>query len=209
MRRPVPKVDSLNLLDVLDKYVRTKGVKAAVFFGPYAHIGRTQAAYAPGLAFNFDILEALLSVAPAGEVKSRVLKGHLMTLQAKYDGLSNNSPFSKDLWSGHRADIISTMLCHLRRVRQDTIRARQMQHTATDADVLAVDKLCMLLELTDASAFEGSSPRDDTLSLPGSRACSRASYPGRDTCYYPVMARNLKREVSLDADGYLIFCLTV
>ena len=34
MRRPVPEVDSLNLLDVLDKYVRTKGVKAAVFSGP-------------------------------------------------------------------------------------------------------------------------------------------------------------------------------
>ena len=185
MRRPVPEVDSLNLLDVLDKYVRTKGVKAAVFFGPYEHIGRTQAAYAPGLAFNFDILEALLSVAPAGEVKQSVLKGHLMTLQAKYDGLSNNSPFSKDLWSGHRADIMSTMPCRLRRVRQDTIRARQMQHKATDADVLAVDKLCLLLELTDASAFEGSSPRDDTMSLPGSRACSRASSPGRDTAITP------------------------
>ena len=127
------------------------------------------------------------------EVKAQV---HMMTLQAKYDGLSNNSPFPKDLWSGQRADIISTMLCHLRRVRQDTIRARQMQHKATDADVLAVDKLCLLLELTDASAFEGSGPRDDTMSLPGSRACSRASSPGRDTCYYPVMARNLKREIS-------------
>ena len=114
------------LLGMLDKYVKTKGVKTAFFFGAYEHIGRTQAAYGPGLAFNFDILETLLSVAPAGEVKASVLKGHLMTLQAKFDGLSNNSPFSKDLWSGHKADIMSTMRCHLRRVRQDTIRARQM-----------------------------------------------------------------------------------
>ena len=47
MRRPVPEVDSLNLLDMLDKYVKTKGVKTAFCCGPYEHIGRTQAAYGP------------------------------------------------------------------------------------------------------------------------------------------------------------------
>jgi len=76
-RRPVPEMDSMELLVVLDKFVKATGIKQAFFFGPYEVIGRSQAVYAGGLAENYELLEAVLSVAPAGEVKASVLKGHI------------------------------------------------------------------------------------------------------------------------------------
>jgi len=196
-RKPVPEMDSIELMVVLDNFVKANGVKQAFSFGTYDVIGRSQAVYAGGLAENYDLLETILSVAPAGEVKASVLRGHLVKLALKYDGLTKNSPLSKDLWAGKAADTISTMLAHLRRVRLDIIRAKQMQHKATDADVIAVEKLCNLLELPDVPAFELSSPSDCT-SVVGSRASS----PGRDTCFYPAPSRKLQREVSLDDHGY-------
>ena len=40
------------------------------------------------------------------------------------------------------------------------------------------------------------------LAEPGSRACSKASSPGRDTCYYPSQVRNINTKISLDAESY-------
>jgi hypothetical protein len=177
MRRPVPEVDSMELLEELDKYVKSTGIKQAFYFGPYEVISRSQAAYGGGLAANSEILATVLRVAPAGEVKANVLKGHMMKLATRYNGLTQGSPLGMDLWAGKKADIILTMLAHLRRVRQDTPRAKQLQHKATDADVLKVEKLCNLLDMPHASAFEMPSPRDSAWSLPGS--CKAPSSPGR------------------------------
>ena len=101
-RRPVPDVDSQDLFEMLDNYVKTSGIRKAFFFGSYEIIGRAQAVYAGGLVENYDLLEGILKVAPAGEVKASVLKGHLIKLAVKYDGLTNQSPLGTDLWAGKK-----------------------------------------------------------------------------------------------------------
>ena len=176
-RKPVPNVDSMMLFDVMDNYVKVTGARTAFFYGPYENISKSQAAYGPGLAHNFLLLSELLKLVPAGEVKASVLKGSLLLLADKYDGLSNNSSIPAHMWAANRADGIITMLYHLRRVRTTTLRAQQLHHKATDADLLAVEQRCLLEEMPD--------PASASTALHKSHAGSRASSPGNVTCFYP------------------------
>jgi len=153
-RKPVPDVDPLRLLQVMDNYVKIKGVDNAFLLGPYEQITRSQAAYGPGLAKNADLLEALLSVAPAGKLKPLVLRRHLMTLASKYKFMSFSCPEVAKVLVRHKADCIMAMLQHLRRLRLSSARVREMKHKAVHEDILAVDKLYHLLELPNAPAFD-------------------------------------------------------
>jgi len=156
-RKPVPDVDPLRLLQVMDNYVKIKGVDNAFLLGPYEQITKSQAAYGPGLAKNADLLEALLSVAPAGKLKPLVLRRHLMTLASKYKFMSFSCPEVAKVLVRHKADCIMAMLQHLRRLRLSSARVREMKHKAVHEDILAVEQLCQLLELPNAPAFDSAS----------------------------------------------------
>ena len=112
-RKRVPDVDPSQLLVVMENYVKTKGVHKAFVFGSYDNMTRSQAAYGPGLAKNADLLSALLSVAPAGLFKSRVLGEHLMILATNHKLMPCMSPEAVKVLVSRKADCIMTMMCHL------------------------------------------------------------------------------------------------
>ena len=184
LRKPVPNVDSHDLLKVMEEYVNIKGANNAFVLGPYDRIKRSQAANGPGLSNNADLLSALLSVAPAGQVKAGVLRGHLMTLALKYKFMSSWCPQAAKVIVCHKADCIMTMLSHLRRIRMDSGRVREMQHKAAYADVLAVEKLCNMLELPHAPALDIASERGPVSPVAGltKHTCSTlwANYTAAD-----------------------------
>ena len=140
-------------------------------------IDRAHAAFAPGLAANYDILLVLLKLNPRAEFKPTVLVKAWLTCCKHYTGL-NASGLPDDMWAGRRADICGTMLCHTRRVRSDTLRMSQLKHKATASDMAMVQELVDMI-------VEG--------------AISREPSPAETVLY---TTRKLKVNVSLDEDGF-------
>ena len=168
------------LRGVLEQHVRHLGAKAALHFGAYEHIGRAQAIYAPGIRANQQLLRALLELSPTCTLKASSVKQCLVVLASTYPEL-NRSQLGLDLWSGERADKVGIMLHHLRRYKSDANRQRQAASKSTEEDLASVESLADLIDLAEPPAFQSSS------------SCSALSASA---------SRELKREVSLDSDGY-------
>ena len=179
----MPDVQAEALLAAMRLHVETLGVSRALFFGPYEHIGRSQAIYVPGLAANYTLLKTLLQQAPCGAVKASQLRDAFVNCSALYAGL-HTGPLSRDLWAGHKGDQVLTMLCHLRRYKVDQTKRRQTRANATDEELRLVDELCEMLQVV-ADGFTTGSSSSSCLSEGGT----------------PQPTRVLKREISLDSDG--------
>lgn len=170
-----------DVIDSLMDYVKKTGMKRGAYFGAYEMIDRTHAAFAPGLASNSELLQVLLKLNPKGEYKPTVLTKAWQACCKLFVGL-NSTGLPDDLWSGRRADICGTMLCHLRRVRHDGVKRSQLEHKASDADIGLIQDCLNMMEDCSKSA-----------------ASSREGSPAETVLY---ATRKLKMQVSLDEHGF-------
>ena len=122
VRTAVAAVLLQDLIDSLMEHVRKVGMKRGAYFGAYEMIDRTHAAFAPGLAACFDVIQVLLKLNPAAQFKPTFLVKAWLACCKQFVGL-NSTGLPDELWAGRRADICGTMLCHLRRVKTDGLDA--------------------------------------------------------------------------------------
>ena len=165
VRTAVQVIDEDALADSLLKHVEDMGVKDALNFSSYELIGKSHAVVAAGLAKNHCILKALLSVAPACEIKMSTLCKMMKRLLGEYPKLklhSRDKSYSDELWCGRRSDILCTMLAHLRRVHLSSLKYKEMKSKANVEHMEIVN--CLLGMIVCSKAAEGilSSPSHST-----------------------------------------------
>lgn len=182
-RQAVPRVDQALLDGVVQQHVVTHGRRTALCLGPYEFIGRCQAVSGAGIAHNEHLLDVLLDHFPQGELRASQLRTAVMKVAKQFPDI-NTTGLSDELWCGLKADKINTILAHLRRYNTDRLRQQQMRSKSTDADAAVVQRLADKLALLDTDGITGSSCSEVT---------PAASAPSK---------KKLKREVSLDADGF-------
>jgi hypothetical protein len=102
----------------MNEWCITQSNKKALFFGPYECIGSSQATSAEGLAFNAKFMQGFLSSIPSGYVVATALRSILIGLAQRKPGLQSGIA-DLQLWAGSRADVIMTILGHLRRLKRE------------------------------------------------------------------------------------------
>ena len=181
VRTAVAVVLLQDLIDSLIEHVRKVGMKRGAYFGAYEMIDRTHAAFAPGLAACYDVIQVLLKLNPAAEFKPTFLVKAWLACCKLFAGL-NSTGLPDELWAGRRADICGTMLCHLRRVKADGVRRNQLSHKATESDMSMVQDLIDMMDDGEKTS-----------------SASREPSPAETVLY---TTRKLKVQVSLDEDGF-------
>jgi hypothetical protein len=184
-RQKVADMSQPAVHELFQEHVKKHGVTQGLYFHEYELMDRSHAAGARGLGNNFTVLEQVLKLCPAAELKATMLTNVFTLLAKQYRGL-NATSLPDDLWAGRRGDILSTMLCHLRRIKGDLVRYKQLKHKATDSDM---DKVNVLLSLVRMSGHRDEETQSEAATM-------------APTVLYS--SRRLVRQVSVDSDGYPI-----
>ena len=136
-RQACPEVDVVKLTTQFDAWVEKHSEQSDVFnFGLYDGIGRTMAASSAGLHQNFSFLLMLLGVAPWGQINPAIVRSCFLR-HPKH----NLSTLRTDLWAGGRAERVTTMLNHVRRLKDSSDRLRQALQKATPLEIKSVKAL--------------------------------------------------------------------
>ena len=140
-RTPVPVVPRDPLQKALQRYA---AVAADPFnFGPYNFLQTSKGVNGSALLLASEFLNHILSVAPAGQIGSKVLQRALVSLQR--DNILARFPLGANVWQGigsfndryvsHWADVltarVTVVLNHLRRVRYNATKRRQCMGNLT------------------------------------------------------------------------------
>ena len=175
-RTPIAAYDTVGMTQAWDAWVREKGLQS-LDWGLYQSLGRTQAANGKGLLHLSGFLtKVVLPWCPQAEVHHSFAK-QLVQMALGHCPALNPGPFCNELWAGHEASKMLTVLAHLRRV-QDPVKAAQ-----------AMGKMNM----------EEKAQFMDLLSCMGSKLdCEKT---GESTASYTA-ERSLKRHISEDSDGF-------
>ena len=204
-RTTIPETSFDAMFEILDLQIHDMGIKRGLFFHMYDRISRSQAADARGLAANHGMLMGILRIAPAGEVPASIITRALKQLVHKWPGL-NNGPYPDDLFAGSKADQITTMLYHLRRVKNDSKKEQELRNKASAEDMVLVSELIGMIccrssgtgaaDSQSVAASTKAYPEDQDLPNDSQQLDDEPSPPS------PAKVRKLKIEVSLDGDGY-------
>lgn len=136
-RKSCPDIDVVKLTTAFDTWVKTNHFRTDMFsFGVYDTIGRTMAASPSGLHQNVSFLLMLLQVAPWGQVNPAILRSCFLR-QPNH----NHSTLRADLWAGGRAERVTTMLNHVRRLKDSSEKYRQCLAKATPAESKSINAL--------------------------------------------------------------------
>ena len=156
--------------------------------GVYEGISRPQASFAPGIAANAALLKRILVACPQAELPTAVARSAFMRVLMQFPGL-NKSIYTMDVYAGLRVDRLCVMLYHLRRfdasrdTNEEAMRVACKKCTAEQ--LLQLKNLKALMNLTGFDA-------DQT--------CAETVF--HDPLEPATPIRSLKKELSLDDDGY-------
>lgn len=146
-RKSIPEASFDQIYQVLDLQIHQMGIKKGVFFGIYSCLSKTNAADGRGLASNQEMLTNLLRIAPACELPVSLLSKVFKQLLLRWPGL-NNGPYPDDLFAGQKADQITTMLFHLRRIVNDSKKEQELRNKSSEEDFESVAKMIALISRT-------------------------------------------------------------
>ena len=146
-RKSIPEASFDQIYQVLDLQIHQMGIKKGVFFGIYSCLSKTNAADGRGLASNQEMLTNLLRIAPACELPVSLLSKVFKQLLLRWPGL-NNGPYPDDLFAGQKADQITTMLFHLRRIVNDNKKEQELRNKSSEEDFESVAKMIALISRT-------------------------------------------------------------
>ena len=147
-RKAVGPCDAAKLEQALVEYVRNTGVTIAFNFGRYDSILKTAAACGSGLAHNYRFLDSFLTAVPCGEISLTDLKNVLLHVTSKFDGM-NSSGLSDASWIMLVSKRILTMLSHLRRIKQNSVKLTQAQQRCDMHQARTIENLLGKLHLLD------------------------------------------------------------
>ena len=156
--------------------------------GVYEGISRPQASFAPGLAANSALLKRILVACPQAELPTAVARSAFMRVLMQFPGL-NKSIYTMDAYAGLRVDRLCVMLYHLRRfddsrdTNEEAMRVACKKCTAEQLLQLKNLKALMNLKGFDADA-----------------TCAETVFHDPIEPVTPI--RSLKKELTLDDDGY-------
>ena len=137
IRQACPEIDVIKLTTNFDDWVANHSELSDVFnFGVYDAISRSMACSASGLHQNSSFLLMLLKLAPWGQINPAILRSCFLRHPTK-----NYSTLRTDLWAGGRAESVTTMLNHVRRLKDSQDRLRQALSKATPAEIKSVKAL--------------------------------------------------------------------
>jgi len=150
VRKVCPDVNLISLAKAFESHVE-RSSSPAFDFGLYESIGRNCAVDPSGVKQNESLLLAILRVVPWCQVNPTILRNCISRHPRQ-----NHSTLKTELWAGGRAEKITTMLKHLRRIKQDQERWRQAIQKATPAEA---DCLRRLMAHIDTDGYESEPER--------------------------------------------------
>lgn len=152
IRRPAPEIDAVQLAEAFDAWVGEQPNPGVAFhFGLYESTGRSQAASGAGLHGNAAFLKMLLHIVPCAQINPAVLRACFL----RHPKL-NSSTLRSDLWAGGRAERVTTMLYHLRRLKSDSERLRQALAKCSPVEARSVQ---MLLKESHSEDYDSEAER--------------------------------------------------
>ena len=210
-RTSIPEASFDQIYQVLDLQIHQLGIKKGLFFGICSHLSKSNAADARGLANNHEMLMNLLKIAPACELPVSLLSKVFRQLLLRWPGL-NNGPYPDDLFAGQKADQITTMLFHLRRIVNDSKKEQELRNKASEEDMVLVSGMIALISRTpvlpsDVGTDSQSQVAASTMGYPEDSQHQEAIFEEEEShqvgdASQCSKVRKLKVEVSLDDDGY-------
>ena len=192
-----PELDESILMDIFDKYT-----EELVNTGTYEFISKTQATCAAGLAFNFNILRALLAASPSAEIPTGLAKHAMIKVLTAKPSL-NKSIYSTSTFAGLRVDRLSTMLYHLRRTKTDKQKQVAVASKCTGPEW---NKVTQLFQMMDSVGSEDQQD-DVTVFVPERQEAEEALQEEQLQAPQPSqppslgVKRKLKVEISVDSQG--------
>ena len=208
LHKSKPQVD----VDLLFRVFSSHGPLMKLL-GPYEHVSRSHAVDPKGLVHLYDLLKSLVKICPSGEIAPVSLKGALLRLLTD-DCTVNDTKYAGQVWVGLRADRLTTVLCHLRRVARDPEAMKQCCSKLTGFELAKLQEVAGMIELRDQPEQPSSSQlrQPSSSQVTGPPAPATAPYsiggsPAQDLGS-PVQERTNKRlkrsdsAVSTDSQGY-------
>ena len=128
-------VDVLELSKYFDDWVRSQKTGGAFNFALYETINRPQAISPEGLLQNFKFLQGFLKKCPHAQMNPSQLRFQFLRFPKE-----NSGTLRCDLWAGQRAERMTTLLKHVRRLK-DPIKFRQAADKSTPDELQAMEKL--------------------------------------------------------------------
>lgn len=180
-----PEVDEFILFSIFSKHA-----EELINVGPYEAISKSQAVNAVGLAKNFGLLQALISASPTAEIPAGLAKHAILRMLSEKPEL-NKSIYNTATYAGLRVDRVSTMLYHVRRLRDDNTRHLSCSAKCTGEDWQKVKQLLLL-------ADQEGGDDDTTTQYVSEEHVGEGSLEQDD----PPLKRKLTMQVSLDSEGY-------
>ena len=154
--------------------------------GSYEGISRPQATYGRGLAAKDALLTRILVACPQAELPTSVARCAFMRVLCQFPHL-NTSIYSMDVFAGLRVDRLCVMLYHLRRLDRSRDVDGELLHSiskkCTSEEVQKLKKLISFMNVKGEDEGDAETVFVDPL-----------------VAVTPI--RTLKKEVSLDEDGY-------
>ena len=136
-RCSIPPVCKDKLKAVFQK--RFEAMKEKAFdFGVYNHVTKTMQPHPGGLAENEHVIRGLVAISN-GEIKPTQLKDALENF-----GTCNDTQFKNSFWAMSKAQKITTLLAHWRRVKYEENRRLQCLAKATQSETRAIHRLIAL-----------------------------------------------------------------
>ena len=149
IRKATPAYDADQLLDYLKAHAKKSGDKA-FDTGEYLRIPTSHAVRGGALVKEvvYNLIVAILNVAPACQLHYRDLKSALMQILGQHRGIKDTKESDSE-WCSGRADRILTVLAHLRRIKGDAVKYNQCVGSMHEGDVAKLDELLGMVEAVE------------------------------------------------------------
>ena len=185
--KPAPLVDESRIAVVLGKH---KDLVADM--KQYENVGRSQNPNGPGLMLLFDFLSDLIALSPSALLPPAATKMALMTLLVNNPKM-NSTPYNSGVWVGARLERITTLMYHLRKLKREDSKLRQVAYSLNGED------LAKLTDLLESFQLE---PEGDE-GIASTVLCSdRSTVQSIDEACAPRRLKRMSSDISLDEHGF-------
>jgi len=157
--KPAPVVDANVLAAVFAKHK-----SSFADFGLYEHVSVSQACKGKGLVAHYDLLKAMLTLCPSGDMPSSSARTALLTVICSCPEI-NSSIYNSAVWAGMRCERLGCLLNHLRRLAREPERLKQAAMAMGGSDLAKLKTLISMVNMDSdtglASGLASGSFSDD------------------------------------------------
>ena len=179
-RKPWPKVDDSIILKIFEE-----NIGDIMNAEDYESISLPMASFGPGIVKKSKLIRAILLACPCGGVPAGAAKKAIEKIVTVKPEL-NTSLWNTSVFAGQRLERILVLLAHVRRLAQEGFRLQQCALKCTGPEVATIKELVKLIDVEWSKQHDTATMYYDPLLQDGD----------------PMASRDLKREVSVDEDGY-------